>query len=108
MKDVYLFRLIETVFTELVSYFNTYSEKQSKQMLKFMLLMSEQAKPGFEVSMTVAELGKLTFGMKGEGLFEFIEFLSLHPLPTELTSLSRYYESWTTRYANAKHSEKLG
>ena len=80
--------------------FNTYSEKQLKQIAKLKGLLKEKVYPQFEIKASLKEIGELGVILNGEGLFELFEFVCLHP-PTFETKdhISAFYELWLSKIA---------
>jgi hypothetical protein len=70
-----------------VSQFNAYSEKQLKQIAKLKGLLKDKVEPEFEINLTLKDIGQVSIHLKGEGLYEFLEFICLHP------SASDHYRS---------------
>ena len=55
----------------------------------------EQIEPDIEVKIILKELCHVSLQFKGEGLFEFLEFISIHPpMAQSKEQKSRFYSMW--------------
>ena len=99
VKKNYLFDVVETLFRETVAVFNAYTDRQLKQIAKLKTLLAEKSEPEIEVSLTLKDMCVVSLHMTGQGLFEFLEFVCLHPaLNQPKDKLQRFYESWLSRH----------
>lgn len=88
-----------------MSQFNAYSEKQLKQIAKLKGLLKDKVEPEFEINLTLKDVGQVAMQLKGEGLFEFLEFICLHPSAAENSDhLSSFYELWLSKVVSNKSS----
>jgi len=59
--------------------------------------------PDFEISIELKELGQAKLHLRGESLYEFLEFVCLHPsMSASKDTRGRYYEYWIKRMGSAQ------
>jgi hypothetical protein len=76
-----------------------------KQIAKLKGLLKDKVEPEFEVVLTLKDIGQVSIHLKGEGLYEFLEFICLHPSASDHTdNLSSFYELWLSRVVSNKSS----
>jgi hypothetical protein len=92
------------LFRDCNSHCNSYTERQLKQIAKLKVLLVDQVVPDLEVRITVKELALLTVQLAGEGLFEFLEFICLHPpFGEHKDQKSKFYSLWMDKVTSHKN-----
>jgi hypothetical protein len=84
-----------------VAYFNSYSERELKQLSKLKAVLSEQALPNLELLFVVKGVSETSVKVQAEFLYDLLEFLMMHPHPKEApqSKINLYLQMWLKRFS---------
>lgn len=97
----YFFNNLNYLFHETVNYFNSYSERELKQLSKLKAVLSEQAFPNLELVFVVKEISETSVKVQAEFLYDLLEFLMMHPSPKTApqSKINLYLQTWLKRFS---------